>query len=1116
MKRRANLFALAIATFFSFSAIAQNVTGVVSDAATGEPIPSVSVKEKGTNNAAITNFDGKYSIKAGKNAVLVFSSMGYASEESTVSGNSLNVSLSISSDKLDEVVVTAFGISRDKKSIGYAVQEVGGAEVSKVKDVNFMSSLSGKVAGVNIKQSGTMGGSANVVIRGYKSLTGNNQALFVVDGIPISNQITNTSDQTTGRGGYDYGNAAMDINPEDIDKVSVLKGAAATALYGARAANGVILITTKKGSAKKGLGISISSGYNVGTFNPSTFVRYQNEYGQGYGPYYGPDTINGVWTEAKMTAFDVDGDGVDDICDPTGDDASYGMRYNPDLQKYGWNSLFPELSTYQQTQAHVAGANDPRTFWETAITTNNSVAVDGGSENGTFRVSATQFRTTGISPNSSLKRNNFSFSGSQNLSDRLTVSTTASYIQQGAEGRMGTGYDNKNPNQSFRQWYDVGVDIQEQRAAYETTGKNLSWNAYGYGAARPLAPHYFDNPYFSHYENYSSDSRDRIMGNIMTNYKINDWLDFMGRASVDTYASLEEERIAVGGVDPARYIRRNRSVSETNIDLVLTANKNFGDFSFNGNLGSNIRRNEVSNITASTNGGLVVPGVYALSNSSNAPEAPSESAYNVGVNGLFARASLGYKDYLYVDVTGRQDVSSTLPSDNNSFFYPSATVSLVFSELMDVDAINFGKFRANYAQVGADAPAQALANAYNMGTPFGSANLASAPNTDANAGLIPESTNSTEIGLEMMLFDNRFGFDLSYYNQVSENQIMPARVSSSTGSIFKYVNAGVIQNQGIEASINFTPVRTKDFEWNINANYTRNRNEVVSLFEGAENLQLAGVQGGITIEARPGEAYGAIYGIAHERDADGRPIVYDNVLYSRGRGGGVRYLRGEKAVLGNINPDWFGGLNNSFRYKNWTASALIDVSWGGDFFSLDTYYGYATGIYDLTAGLNDAGNPIRNSVYDEDYQVHGGGGAGGLRFTGVSYWDGSVDADGNNDYSGNTVDVDANGDPLYGDMSFYSNVLGYSRGVAEYHVWDASYVKLREVALQYSVPADLLGQTGIKGLDISLVGRNLAILWKANPYSDPEAGLSAGNVQGNQSGAYPAVREVGVKVNLKF
>ena len=529
MKRRANLFALVVATFLSLSAFAQNVTGVVSDASTGEPLPSVSVKEKGTSNAAITNFDGKYSIKAGTNAVLVFSSMGYASQEVSVTGSTLNVSLAISASKLDEVVVTALGISREKKSVGYAIQEVGGAEINKVKDANFMSSLSGKVAGVNIRQSGTMGGSANVVVRGYKSLTGNNQALFVVDGIPISNQITNTGSQQTGRGGYDYGNAAMDINPEDIDKVSVLKGAAATALYGARAANGVILITTKKGTKRNGLGVSVTSGYTVGSVNPDTYVRYQDRYGAGYGQYYGPDTIAGYFTNAYMVAYDVDGDGIDDPCIPTTEDASFGLAFDPNLMVYTWESLYPELSTYGQKSAHVAGANNPLNFFEQSATMNNSVAIDGGNDNGSFRLSATQFSTKGIVPGSSLKRNNFSFSGNLKASDRLTVSTTAQFIQQAGRGRYGTGYDSRNPNQSFRQWFNVGVDMAKQKEAYELTGKNITWNPFGYGygddATKPI---YFDNPYFSVLENYQTDQRNRLIGNMMANYKINDWLDFHG------------------------------------------------------------------------------------------------------------------------------------------------------------------------------------------------------------------------------------------------------------------------------------------------------------------------------------------------------------------------------------------------------------------------------------------------------------------------------------------------------------------------------------------------------------------------------------------------------------
>ena len=1099
MKRRANLFALAVATFLSLSAYAQNVTGSVTDAATGEPLPSVSVKEKGTSNAAITNFDGNYTIKAGKGAVLVFSSMGYASQEVSVTGNTMNVALAISASKLDEVVVTALGISRDKKSVGYAIQEVGGAEVNKVKDANFMSSLSGKVAGVNIRQSGTMGGSANVVIRGYKSLTGNNQALFVVDGIPISNQITNTGNQQTGRGGYDYGNAAMDINPEDIDKVSVLKGAAATALYGARAANGVILITTKKGTKRNGLGVSVTSGYTVGSVNPDTYVRYQNRYGEGYGQYYGPDTIAGYPTNGYMVAYDVDGDGIDDPCTPTTEDASFGLAFDPNFMVYTWESLYPELSTYGQKSAHVAGANNPLYFFEQSANINNSVAIDGGNDNGSFRLSATQFSTKGIVPGSSLKRNNFSFTGSLKASDKLTVSTTAQFIQQAGRGRYGTGYDSRNPNQSFRQWFNVGVDMAKQKEAYELTGKNITWNPFGYGygddATKPI---YFDNPYFSVLENYQTDQRNRLIGNMMANYKINDWLDFMGRASIDTYSELQEERAAVGSVEIPGYIRRNRNVTETNIDMILSANKVFGsndEFSFNGRLGSNIRRNSVEAISASTNGGLVVPGVYALSNSVNTPNAPGETAYQIGVNGLFAAASLGYKNFLYVDLTGRQDVSSTLPAANNTFFYPSATMSLVFSELIDVDAISFGKVRLNYAEVGADAPAQALADAYNMGTAFGSTSLASAPSTSNNAGLLPESTVSTEAGLEMMFFNNRVGFDVSVYDQTSFNQIMPAKVSSTSGTIYKYVNAGEINNKGIELSLSATPIQAGDFEWNTNLNWTKNTNMVVSLFEGAENLQLASVQGGVTIEARPGQAYGVIYGTTHVRDADGRPVVYDMPAQY----GGVRYLVGDKDVIGNINPDWYAGWNNSFRFKNWTASVLLDMQMGGNFFSLDTYYGYATGIYDFSAGDNDLGNPVRDLAID----------GGGYKINNVAYWDGStVDGDGNP--SGFVV-----GD-YYADMHYYGNALGYARNAREYHVWDASFIKLREVALNYSVPSSYLGSTGIKGLDVALTGRNLAILWKNNPYSDPEAGLSAGNVQGYQSGAYPAVREVGVNVKLKF
>ena len=580
--------------------------------------------------------------------------------------------------------------------------------------------------------------------------------------------------------------------------------------------------------------------------------------------------------------------------------------------------------------------------------------------------------------------------------------------------------------------------------------------------------------------------------------------------SADTYSELREERIAVGSVDVSSYYRQNRSFTERNNDLFLNWNKYFGtdnELSFAGMVGINQRRTSFSAIGASTNGGLVVPGVYALSNSVSAPAAPGETEYQIGVDGMFAQASFGYKNFLYVDVTGRQDVSSTLPVANNTYFYPSATLSFIFSEFLDIDGLDFGKVRANYASVGSDAPAQALADAYGIGTPFNGVTLASAPSTQSNADLLAENTVSTEFGLEMKFFKNRAGVDFSVYQSSTFDQILPAQVSSATGTYFKYVNAGQIDNNGVELSAYFTPVKTDDFQWDINVNWSRNRNTVVELFGDSESLLLASVQGGINITATVGEAYGNIDGTTFVRDeATGAPVVYEWTSSWRG---GARYLRGAVGTLGNIQADWRGGINNSFRYKNFSMSALIDAQMGGNFFSLDTWYGYGTGVYDFQAGTNEYGNPIRS--YNED--------GGGMTWADVQVsnpqietpvlWDGvTVDGDGNP--SGFTE----NNLPMY--MNGYGNTLGWALAPNELHVYDASFVKLRELSVTYQVPTSKLGDLPIAGVDVSLVGRNLAILYKNTPYSDPEAGLSAGNVQGYQSGAYPSLREVGLNLRVKF
>jgi len=519
-------------------------------------------------------------------------------------------------------------------------------------------------------------------------------------------------------------------------------------------------------------------------------------------------------------------------------------------------------------------------------------------------------------------------------------------------------------------------------------------------------------------------------------------------------------------------------------------------------LGYNSRRTSFSSIGAATNGGLVVPGVYALSNSVAAPAAPGETEYQIGVDGMFGQASFGYKNFLYVDLTARQDVSSTLPVANNTYLYPSATLSLIFSELVDIDGLDFGKVRLNYASVGSDAPAQALVDAYGIGTPFNGVTLASAPSTQRNAGLLPENTVSTEAGLELKFLKNRAGLDLSVYNSSTYNQILPAQVSQTTGTYFKYVNAGQIDNSGVELSAYFTPVKTTDFQWDVNVNWSRNRNMVVELFGDSETLLLASVQGGLNITARVGQPYGTLEGPSFVRDPEtNAPLVYD-------RGSlGAWYHTGDVGPIGNIQADWRGGINNSFSYKNITLSALIDAQMGGNFYSLDTKYGYYTGVYDFQAGVNADGVSVRAPL-DEN---------GGLTFEELRnlglpieiplLWDGTTDAD------GNPVGITEN--TLKTRNTDYATAYGYY-APNEGHVYDASFVKLREVALTYQVPSSKLGDLPVAGVDVSLIGRNLAILYKNTPYSDPEAGLSAGNVQGYQSGAYPSLREVGLNLRVKF
>ncbi|RXG27899.1 SusC/RagA family TonB-linked outer membrane protein [Leeuwenhoekiella marinoflava] len=1050
---------LALVVQISF-AQTKEVTGTVTDGS-GVPLPGVNIVIQGTTTGTQTDFDGNYAISASTGETLVFSYVGFGDSEQVVgASNTINVTLQ-AGEALDEVVVTALGISREKKTLGYATEEVSGDQVSTVtQGGNIANSLSGKVSGLQIKRNSNIGGSTNVLLRGTNSLTGNNQALFVVDGVIIDNSNTNGSDQQEARGGFDYGNAASDINPDNIASVNVLKGAAATALYGNRASNGAIIITTKKGTKNEGIGVSINSGIQIGRVNKETFAKYQSQYGAGYGPGF--------------LSSDVDGDGTNDRLTYLSDDASYGSAFDPSLLVYQWDALFdPTSPTFgQATPWTFAGDNGPISFFDTAVTLTNSVAVSGGTEKSAFRLNYSKFDATGIMPNSEQNKNTINFNGSHDFTDKLSVSTNINFVNQKTLGRNSTGYSN-NIISNFRQWAQTNVNFEDQRRAYERTGRNYTWN---YTSPTNDAPIYWDNPYYSRYENYQNDERNRVYGNVALTYDVTDWFNVVGRVTMDSYDELQEERTSVGSNPVAKYSRFNRTFREYNYDLIMNFDTDISDdISFNGILGTNIRRNNIKSIYAITNGGLVVPGVYSLSNSENPIEAPIEQDEKIGVDGVYAQASFGFYNKFFLEGTIRRDATSTLPEGNNSFYYPSVTGSYIFSNDINADWLSFGKLRLNYAEVGTGADFAQLRDVFAKPTKFGDANIFSVSSTRRNPDLKEERLTSYEGGLELDFFKRRLGLDVSFYKTNTKNQVLPLQVSGSTGYTTKIINSGELQNKGVEVSLNATPLMSDDFKWDIRVNFARNRNKLLSLDE-TDNIVLGDFQGGVTLNGSIGQPFGIIKGSDYATNDNGERIIDEDGLYT---------TTSPNTVIGNVNPDYTGGVFNSFTYKNLSLSFLIDVQKGGSVFSLDQYYGQATGLYPNTAFTNDLGNPVRNTIAN----------GGGVIFDGVT-------ADG----SPNTTRVDVS----------EFGVFGYSTFPNSEFVYDASYVKLREVALSYSLPTRFLDNLFFTKATFTLTGSNLWIIHKNVPYADPEAGLSSGNLQGYQSGVLPTTRDYGFNVSLQF
>lgn len=1043
----------------------RTITGTVSSQETGEALPGVNVVVKGTTQGTVTDIEGAYRLSVPEDAeTLTFTFIGLESREIAIGNQSVvDVNMTEDSKQLNEVVVTALNIPREKQSLGYAVQEIDGEAVTQTKEQNVINSLSGRVAGVQVRSSNTLGGSANVNIRGTSTIAGNNQPLFVVDGVPIDNSNYNTDDQQRGAGGYDLGNPAADINPEDIESISVLKGGSAAALYGSRALNGVILITTKKGSQREGVGISVNSSVTFSQVNKNTLPQHQKEYGAGYGQYF---------DEA-----DLDGDGDLEEIVPVYDDASWGFPFDPNRQVVHWDALDPRLPNYGETRPWVAGANGIEDFFETGVSFRNNVSLSGGTESATYRLSYTNENSTGIVPNSEINKNTVSLNSSLNLTDNLKVSTSANYVNQQALGRYGTGYDGTNVMQSFGQWFQSNVDIARLRDYENEFGEQRAWNYRNYDN---LVPYYFNNPYWVRYRNFQNDNRDRLFGNLMLQYEIADGLTLTGRSSIDFYDFVVEQRIAVGSAvtDVPEYDKDVRTFKERNDDIFVTYNKDFdGNFSIYALAGVNRRNTITERAQQNTFRGLVNPGVYSVSNSVSPEIEFIDDFSEKAQRSVYANLNVGYGGIIFLDLTARNDWSSTLPAGENSYFYPSASASFVFSELAplrDNNVLSFGKIRVNYAEVGNDTDPYNTRKYFEAENSFGSNPIYREPRTLANPDLRSETKRSMEVGAELLFLNRRVGLDVTLYRENTFDQIIDVPTSRATGYNFQYVNAGDIQNQGVEIALNATPLNG-DFTWNIGLNWAKNQNTVVELVEGLDNYQL-GSNFFASINATEGEPFGTIRGTNYVFQ-NGQPLINENGFYE---------VSDSEEVIGNATPNWNAGLINSFSYKGFTLSALIDMQQGGDIFSLNTAFGRATGLYEETAGLNAKGNPKRDPVAD----------GGGVLFEGVT-----------EDGTPNETYIAAN---------TWGTAYNYNALPAAVYVFDASYVKLRELSLSYTFPQSLLGNLPIQSLQLSAFGRNLAILHSNVTHFDPEVSRSSGNLQGYESGTYPTPRQYGFNLRFNF
>jgi TonB-linked SusC/RagA family outer membrane protein len=1043
-----------------------NLNGKVRDT-DGVAIAGVVVVNTTKNRSVVTNEDGFFSIVADKGDIINLRMIGFEETTFTVDnlGTQMNLVLNLESLLLNTTVVTALGITREERSLGYAVAEVDGDGIKRARETNVINSLAGKVPGLIINSTaGGPAGSSRVIIRGSTTVTGNNQPLYVIDGIPIDNSNYGGTGSGQYAEGVDMGDAISAINPDDIDKISVLKGASASALYGSRAGNGVILITTKKGSKKKDLGIEFNSTSSIET-QLTSYDGYQSLYGQGVNQRLNTLQIQDYNTLTR----------------------SFGARIDPDLMVItGTGARVP----YAYVKNNIDG------FFDAGSTYTNTLSFSNSNDVTSFRFSASNLTNKDIIPESGLKRNSFTFNGSSKFGKKITLEARAFYMNENVKNRPSLADDPANIGNSF---LSLANTVNQSRFANEyknADGSYLDWNN---------GNQYRLNPYWVINEMKNDTKKDRLIASVQANYEIFSWLSLQGRVSSDqTQVDYDKYRPrTTPGALTGTLDQNTTNYNTIEADAMLSAQKQLSpSLHMSARLGSSITRNKRDGsqmqFTDQAILDVAIPTSYTV-------QSVSPIASKRSINSMYGLITAGYKSYLYVDATLRNDAFSTLPENNNSKFYPSVSSSFVFSDAFKISNqyLSFGKLRASVAQVASDTDPYLLDNYYKSnslpfaGLPTGGLSTDIKPSNT----LKPTTTFSYEFGTELKFFKNRLGLDITYYNSESRDQLNIVPTPVSSGYKAEIINAGVIRNRGVEVAFNATPIATKDFHWDLNISFARNKNVVESLAEGTPFLSLSEARWmGVSVVAMPGTSYGSILGYDYQKDPEGNIILNPDDRY-------LPVLSQNREVLGKGIFDWTGGLSTSFSYKDFSLAAVLDAKYGGDLLSLTNYLAAVNGSLISTLPgraewIESEEERMAANKTIEEWRTEGR--VKGLVPQGVI----NVGTDANPIYSPNTTAVDP---------SVYWGRLGdISNSVARPFIYDASYIKMRQLTLGYRVPASLTNKWGVKDVQIAFVARNPFIIYKNVPNVDPDSNYNNGNGQGIEYGSLPGRRSYGFNLNFRF